>query len=88
MLLAVCAVKDMALDAFMRPLFVPRMAMAERSFADEVRRQESEMQKHPGDYALYAIAHWDEDTGMFTNIQPPQLIVRALDCVVKGEQRV
>ena len=39
---AVCAVKDRAVDAFNRPIYVPTIGVAIRSFTDEVNRKDSE----------------------------------------------
>lgn len=67
--LAVVAVRDRALDAFMRPFFVPSVGMAIRSFQDEVNRADKEnaIYNHPEDYDLFHIASFDEDTGVFVN---------------------
>lgn len=84
MLSQVLAVRDSAMDAFSRPFFAPTVAMAMRSFAEEVNRAESEMFKHPADYELFHLATFDEDSGKFDNLPSPRSVVRAVDCV-KGE---
>lgn len=61
------AVKDAALDAFMRPFSAPTLAAAIRSFQDELRRGESELAKHPADYDLYCLGMWDDASGAFRN---------------------
>lgn len=68
-LLIVVAVKDRALDAFMRPFFVPTVGMALRSFQDEVNRKERDnaIHAHPEDYDLYKLGSWDEESGVFVN---------------------
>lgn len=75
-----CAIHDSAIDAFMRPMFVPKSGMAVRMFMDEVRRKDSEMCKHPTDYSLHEIGVWDEETGKFENVGP-KLLIRGADCV-------
>lgn len=79
MKLKVCAVHDSALDAFMRPLFVPSVAMAARAFTDEVKRPESEMHRHPSDYILYEVGEFDEESGRFSNLDAPRMVVRGVD---------
>lgn len=79
MKLIVVSVRDSALDAFMRPFFVPTTAMAVRSFQDEVKRPESEMGKHRDDYALFEIASFDEESGRFDNLPSPRQLIRGSD---------
>lgn len=80
MKLVVVAVRDSAVDAFMRPFFVPTVGVAIRSFRDEVTRAESEMFKHPSDYELFEIGEFDEDIGRFENLSAPRSLLRAVDC--------
>lgn len=77
--LAVVAVRDSALDAFLRPFFVPALGMATRSFADEVNRREGDMAKHPDDYELYQLGWFDESSGVFQSLEKPNLLVRGKD---------
>lgn len=66
--LTVFAVRDRALDAFMRPFFMPTEGMAIRSFQDEVNRKDENnpLAQHPEDYDLYTLGTFDEDRGHFT----------------------
>lgn len=74
------AIKDRAIDAYMRPFTVPHKNAAIRSFQDEANRAESEIAKHPEDYDLYYLASYEEETGKFTDIpEQPELIARAQD---------
>lgn len=79
MVLIMVAVRDSAVDAFMRPFFVPTTGFAVRSFQDEVKNPESPMAKHPGDFALYELGTFDEDTGRCNNLSAPRQLVRAVD---------
>lgn len=76
----VCAVKDTAIDAFMRPFFVPAPGAAVRSFRDEVNRSaaDNEMFKHASDYHLYELGSFDDATGAFVS-GPPRLLIRGSD---------
>lgn len=71
----VVAVKDRALDAFMRPFCTPTLGAAIRSFQDEVNRKDSELNKHPEDYDLWHIADWDDNSGDFKTIKPQQIAI-------------
>lgn len=76
------AVKDRAIDAFMRPFTVPHTNAAVRSFTDEVNNANSEMAKHPEDYDLYMLGGFDDQTGKLTQ-DNPILLCRAQDLVNK-----
>lgn len=79
MILVAVAVRDLAVDAYMRPFFVPKAPMAVRSFIDEVRRKDGDMSRHVSDYALYEVGSFDEETGIFLTVNPARLLVRAVD---------
>lgn len=81
MTLIVCAVRDSAVDAFMRPFCVPTVGMAVRSFQDEVKDPQSPMAKHPSDYELFQLGVFDEEAGRFDNAVSPRSLARALDYV-------
>jgi hypothetical protein len=79
---AVCAVKDRAVDAFNRPIYVPTVGVAIRSFTDEVNRKDSELANHPEDYDLYELGSWDDQTAVYTALEQPRVITRAQDIVI------
>lgn len=80
---SVCTVKDRAVDAFNRPMFVPTVAVALRSFTDECKKTDSELNVHPEDYDLYEIGNWDDQTAIYTPLEAPRVIARAQDIVIK-----
>lgn len=79
---AVCAVKDRAIDAFNRPIYVPTIGVAIRSFTDEVNRKDSELANHPEDYDLYELGSWDDQTAIYTPNEVPRVISRAQDIAI------
>lgn len=84
MKLAVCAVFDSAVQAYSRPIFVPKAAVAVRSFIDEVRRggADNSLSAHPEDYHLTHIADFDEDTGVFSTPDAGvSVLIRGKDAV-------
>lgn len=76
MKLNICTVYDRAAQAYGRPMFVPSVGVAIRSFTDEVNRNDSEnnLHNHPDDFDLYDLGVFDDQTGMFSlHDQPTQL---------------
>ena len=76
MINVICSVKDRAADAFGRPLFVPSVGLAIRSFTDEVNRSadDNQMHHHPDDFDLYELGTFDDNTGIIVcHVTPKQL---------------
>ncbi len=76
MKLIICAVKDRAADAFGRPMFVPSLGVAIRSFTDEINRNDNESQlfNHPDDFDLYDLGVFDDNSGVFTLHDLPTML--------------
>jgi len=86
--LRVVAVRDRALEAFMRPFFVPAVGQAIRSFQDEVNRvdKDNAINAHPADYDLWYLADFDEESGKFVGGDGfPKQVAIGKQCVLKGE---
>lgn len=82
------AIKDRALDAYNQPFTLTTTAQAVRSFTDEINSDpdRSGVAKHPDDYDLYIIAHYDDQNGQIFPLDKPELVVRGKDLVrPKGE---
>lgn len=62
--LEVLAVYDRQLDCYMRPFVAQTIGQAIRSFRDETNRADSEIHKHPEDYALYHLGQFWENSGL------------------------
>lgn len=60
---------DKATDAYMRPFFMMTRGQAIRAFTDEVNHPESDVGKHPEDYALFQVGTW-VDTGTIEGHEP------------------
>ncbi|WNK14529.1 MAG: nonstructural protein [Microvirus sp.] len=80
-ILQVCALFDSAVQAYNRPIFVPHVGAAIRSFTDEVNRpaQDNQMYHHPEDFQLMQLANWNEETGKFTSLETPRILARGTD---------
>lgn len=65
MQLIVMSVFDAASSAYGRPIFVHSIGSAVRSFGDEIRRDspDNEMFRHPGDFSLWRIGSFDDNSG-------------------------
>jgi hypothetical protein len=76
MKLILCSVKDRAADAYGRPMYVPSVGVAIRSFSDEVNRKDPENQlfNHPDDFDLYEFGEFDDNSGQFTLHEQPKLL--------------
>lgn len=75
MKMEVIAIKDRALDAYMRPFYAQTIGQAIRMFQDEIKRPDGEMAKHPDDYDLYHLGTWDDQDGTTTQQTPKQIAI-------------
>lgn len=83
MKLVMVAVRDSAVDAFMRPFFVPTTNFAIRSFQDACK-QEAAFKEHPEDFTLYELGDFDEETGKCSNLDSPRQLIRGVDIKEKA----
>lgn len=74
MRLIMCAVRDRAADAYARPMFVPSVGIAIRSFSDEINRnaEDNQMNKHADDFDLYELGEYDDETAKFIILDTPK----------------
>lgn len=75
------AVRDSAVRAFNRPIFVPTLEVGIRSFYDEAKRNEpdNQMSKHPEDFELWYLGEYDDETGIVDDQNSIRLVARAKD---------
>lgn len=85
MITQVVAVRDSAMNAFGRPLFVPALGIALRSFTDEVNRKdgENQMHAHADDFELWHLAEFDESDGKFMPVDV-RMLARGKDVKVQS----
>lgn len=74
MRLIMCAVRDRAADAYARPMFVPSVGIAIRSFSDEVNRkaEDNQMYNHADDFDLFELGEYDDETAKFIILDTPK----------------
>jgi len=81
--LAICAVWDSAVQAYMKPLFVSHTGGAVRAFVDEVNRvaEGNSLGAHSEDYELHQLATWDDESGVFENVpgETDVILIRGKD---------
>lgn len=73
----VCSVRDAKAEIFGQPIFTGKIGTVARSFADEVNRNAADNPyfRHPSDYTLYQLGTFNDETGQFTNLETPRLIL-------------
>lgn len=71
----VLSVFDVALKAYGRPFVAPTVAAGQRAVADEVNTPNTELNKHHGDYRLFKLGEFDDETGLLSCGPSPELIV-------------
>ena len=71
MIYQVCVVYDSVAKIYKTPMFFINTAQAERSFANEANRPESEIAAHPADFSLVHIGEFDEEEGKLIPLDQP-----------------
>jgi hypothetical protein len=73
----IVAVKDRAAETFGRPMFVPAIGVALRSFSDEINRNDpnNQLYNHPDDFDLYDLGTFDDSTAEFEIKNNPELLI-------------
>lgn len=86
MIYSMFTVRDIAVGAYGRPMFMQSKGQALRSFSDEVNRvaDDNQMNKHPEDFALFYLGLFDEETGVFVS-NDPQFLSSASDVLISKE---
>ena len=90
MIMNVYSIYDKAVQAYMRPFFMPADGAAQRAFTDLVEDKSHEMSKHPEDYSLFRIGSFDDSNGSLDRCEP-YVVGRAHEiqaelALVNGEQ--
>ena len=73
----IVAVKDRAAETFGRPMFVPAIGVALRSFSDEINRNDpnNQLYNHPDDFDIYELGSFDDSTAEFQIKNNPELLI-------------
>lgn len=84
MLTNVFSVFDSKAGSFAQPFYSPTIGSAIRAFIGAIGDPNTMLAKHPGDFSLMHLGAFDDDTGLFTNLQVPLNLGVAISFVAKG----
>ncbi len=73
MILLAFAIWDAAAEAYLPPMFMTTKGQAIRSFADAVNEEGHQFARHADDYTLFHVGQFNQDTGMFTPMEPDSM---------------
>lgn len=77
------AIYDKGVNCYLRPLIFQADGQALRWFSDEVLRGDSDMGRHPEDYAFFRVGSFDCDTAEVCG-EEPRCLARAHELVSSG----
>lgn len=77
----VLAVYDEKALSYGNPMFVVNEGVAVRSFCDAAADPKSYIAAHPGDYKLYKIGTYEENTGELRNLAPKVLVMSGTNAI-------
>lgn len=83
----ILSLRDRKAELFMQPFFVVSLGVAYRNLLDELQRggDDNVLAKHPGDFQLYDIGVFDDDTGEVTGHSHPRLLCEVEQLLVQRE---
>lgn len=76
-ILVACAVFDSKVGAYSPPFFVKTKGEAIRSFTDACADDNLPFKKHPGDYRLFLLGEFDDNSGLLTAVGNPVPLIGA-----------
>ena len=79
MKLGVYSIRDSKSEIFSQPMYMVTPGVAIRMFGDEVGNPNSNLNKHPEDFALFRLGQFDDSTGALESEVQPVQIALALD---------
>lgn len=78
-----CSIKDKKAEVFNQIIQLKNKAVAIREFETLVTDEKSPLNKFSKDYALYALATYDENTGEIQVLKEPTLVAEAEELIQK-----
>lgn len=75
------AILDEKALAYNQPFFMHHDGQATRAFEDEYKRKDSMIHAHPGDYKLYRLGTYDQQSGKLESLQEPVFLIHAVQFV-------
>lgn len=83
MKLKIYSVYDAKLEAYMQPFFMQTRGQALRAFTDTCNDTNTQFSKHPEDFTLFELGEYDDESGLFTNLEAKISLGTALELVSK-----
>ncbi len=81
MIKSICSIHDSKAAAWLSPMFFQSNGQAIRSFADAINDKNTEFGKHPEDYTVFQLGHWDERTGSIDLLEEPFSLANGINLV-------
>lgn len=75
------SVYDSAVGTYSPPFFVRAGGLAIRDFRFEIANPESRLSKSPGDYSLFCMGEFDDETATFSLFEAPRRVMTGLDAL-------
>lgn len=79
MIMQIFTIYDSKAEAYLPPFYCPNTAVAIRSFATCADDPEHAFCKNPGDYTLFRLGDWDDQTSNFEITEAKQTLGTALE---------
>ena len=79
MTLNVVSIRDSKSGIFSRPFFVPHIGVGRRMFGDLAVDVQTDVGKHPEDYALYHLGDYDDVSGALVSNSQPVFVANAVE---------
>lgn len=81
MTLQVFAIRDTKAEAYLKPFFTPTKGLALRAFVEVANDPKQDISRYAGDYHLFRIAEYDDQTGVITPLEVKENLGCALDFI-------
>lgn len=75
MRLEIYAVQDAVVGAFAQPIFMVNRGAALRSVQSALGDPSQPFTKHPADFSLWMLGHYDDNSGLITPMVPPERVI-------------
>lgn len=79
-------VYDSKMEAYMQPFFLQTKGAALRAWADTVNDPKTQFNKHPGDFTLFEIGEYNDETGTLTNFTAKINLGNALEFKITNDK--
>lgn len=80
----IISVRDIVANVYSTPTYHQSRGSALRAFGNEVNRadEQNQIYKYPGDFELYALGFFDDETATFEPLSYPEKLGDARDYVI------